>query len=428
MSTANLLDPRINITVKSGLSTFYAGPRNIFGYTILQGLFTVLAIKEVMSIVRHFVKGHGSNIRVDRAITWSIVENWEYLYKVMKQDWSPGRMHRFPSEHHPVKVRFNDKAWRRSMISGMIGFFIFACYIALNIASVPTRIEPQAQKIERLTWTNRGRIPNITKENILIGSFSKSVALDTLANDIEFTRQPSVSLERTDFRDFNTDLPTFENANNTFFQGDATEGWRIVCKTYCENWYYQYKLRLDVLTKDEVSEFFPSTANFSVVRNASNPLHKYKDAMKTQLDINVTSSNTREPEPGQFGEYFALKADELPPEYTYRGRHGFKSSDCPSTDTCDKCLDPSDCLLTHDAVASIFLNTVLIETVHDSSVDLYFERGQNNRETRPNDMRGIVAISQRPYLPLYGTAIIYVLLQLFSIYLQTTISSTFDKP
>lgn len=50
-NAVSLIDPSIDLTVNSGLSTFYSGPRNIFGYAILQGLFTVLAIKEVVSIV-----------------------------------------------------------------------------------------------------------------------------------------------------------------------------------------------------------------------------------------------------------------------------------------------------------------------------------------------------------------------------------------
>ncbi len=114
------------VQVSTRSNPFYDGPSSIYTYIILQGFFTVLLIKEIVSVTRYFVKGSSSQLRVNRIILWQMVENWEDLFKICRQIFFPRRMHSFASLSYPERPRLNSLALRRFVLSGLIasGFLV----------------------------------------------------------------------------------------------------------------------------------------------------------------------------------------------------------------------------------------------------------------------------------------------------------------
>ncbi len=167
-----------------------------------------------------------------------------------------------------------------------------------------------------------------------------------------------------------------------------TEVWRIVCRIRCDKRFYQYKLRLDVSTDTGDFFFFVPTSHMSVVRGP-NKLKNYINAIRTQLRIQVTRMKIL---PG----YFSIQTGSLPPEYTV--------------------LANEEKVLTHDAIATLYLGTIEIKSADMSA--MYYKRKFGTRKEFMSAVTGTIAVSQRPLLPLYGTVIIYILAQAISIMQQ----------
>lgn len=391
---ANLLGASLTVEVESPLGLLQFGPGSLLAYTIVQGLFTVLAIKELWSIAGVLIKGYSNDLDIDGLIVWHITENYEDLRKTLKHIFYPCALDLCDRAflRNRSERRVNRIGWKRVIVAGFFALFLLGADIALIVLSAPSQWPVRASNLQSLMWDNAGPIPILKNNSYVIqGSFSKAVILTSKWKDVEFTRQPSVSLERTDFlrfADFNAKLPTY---NETLFVCDYSEGWRLICRVHCENRLYQYKLRLDLDTEND-NMYFASTNSFSVGKSAKNTLDHYRQAIREQLGIETTLGFHNKTK-------FELKATDEPPEYTNLTRRG-----------------DGDMVLTHDAIASLFLATVvLFPGPSDTQV---YARRKGTRDENPEPLEGVVAESQRPYVPLLITAAIYFTLALISVVVQ----------
>lgn len=416
----NLLDQRSSVDVATPLGWLYMGPNNLLWYTFIQGAFTVLAIKEVVSIASVCVKGRSSNLNIRRVIAWYMVTNWEDLRKMTERILKPctidiwrrllscirggkssrinndnGDLQTYSKEHsgenEPV---VSGHGWALLLMSGLVALALFCTDLGLVVLSAPSLHKIDASQVQTLAWSNNASIPILTKENVLRGSFSRAITKEAIANDVEFSSQASVSLERTyfdDFRELNAVLPPY---NGTFLTCDASEGWRIVCKIYTERNLYQYKLRLDTSTvakDDDLFQYFVPVYNFSIretsTRNTRS-LAEYMDAMNEQLGLNVTlgwKSNT----------HWMINSIVQPKAFTN--------------------IDGENVLM-HDAIASLVLGSINI--CAGSTNSMMYQRRRGERKVYLKPIRGTVARSQRPRAPLLTTIFAYGFLALVSGILQ----------
>lgn len=73
-------------------------------------------------------------------------------------------------------------------------------------------------------------------------------------------------------------------------------------------------------------------------------------------------------------------------------------------------------VLRHDAIATLFLATIKVSTSPKDTI--YFRRRSGRWDVEPTIFEGIIGTSQRPFLPLFGTGIMYVALQIIGIVQQ----------
>lgn len=393
------------LDVTSPLPNIYLGPTLVIWYTILQGAFTVLAIKEVWSIFGVLVKGKSNELCIDRVILWHLTENWEDLLKTFRYIYLPCVKDLWYRAVGKKSERISSRGWRRVAKSGILALLLFLIDFSLVVLSAPSLDDVHAVNVQSLIWSNKGKIRTLERSSdVLQGSFSRTIILNSKFNDVEFVRQPSLSLERTYFDDFalsfDAKLPPYAAK---FFECDATEKWRIICRVYCNNKLYQYKMRIDISMSNikgeepvEGDSFFVTTENFSVAPNATNPLKNYVNALRKQLGINDTVGFYK-------GERFELRAANQPPERTVLRSSGYS-------------------VLTHDAIATIFLSTIDISA--DKKGAKVFRRKEGERMVAYSKLFGKIAVSQRPYVPLLGIFAMYLCLAIISGCMQWTCRAT----
>lgn len=395
----SLLRPDIEVDVPSALPRIFYGPRSLISYTILQGFFTVLIIKELVSISRCVVKGSRRNLNVNDILLWNLVEDCEDLYKLFaKNFFQPRRTHGFSAQHYPKVRRLNSTGRQRLALAAVIALFIFAADMVLVICSVPNRMSQNSGDMKKISWANSGSIIDVTAENILRGSFSRIIKLNAPDDDIEFNRLPSISVDRTDFRDFLAVLPLYDG---TLIKCSTEQGWRFLCQIHCENTFYQYKVRIDVSTDSSSSYFFVGTSQFNF---SESRIREYADKIKIQLNIEYTRITINST---QTAFIIHTAITDFPPERTLIPKSILTTSGIAKVD-----------VLTHDAIATIFLGSIVIDSAPINST--YYIRKCTERKEDVGIINGTIAISQRPLLPLLGTIIMYVVFQVFSIVLQTT--------
>lgn len=90
---------------------------------------------------------------------------------------------------------------------------LFGSDTALVVLSAPNKAQPDVRYMSKIKWDNTGNFIKLNASNVLQGSFSQAVKLNSVKNDIEIFRLPSVSIERTDFTDgskFEIELPKYK--------------------------------------------------------------------------------------------------------------------------------------------------------------------------------------------------------------------------
>lgn len=393
----DLLDnSKATLNIKTPLSWLYAGPKDLLLYTLVQGVLTVLAIKEVWSIACVAVKGRSADLHVNRVVRWNVVENFEDLRKTFQRILVPCARDLYrtlPSTRG--EGRINKSGWKLVICSGLVAFLLFGFDVGIIVLGAPSLSLIHASSVQSITWANNGNIPvlNSTSE-VLQGSFSRTIVKESLYNDIEMIRQSSVSLERTDILDFKHfigDLPDYVSYNKTFFECDGAEGWRIICRVFTQRRLYQYKLRLDVST-DFGDSFFIPVNDFDLTTDAKNSLEDYVKQMSVQLGINATIAFRN-------ATTFRLRAEEQPPELVnLRGK-------------------PNTAVLTHDAILTLFLGSIQLCAGPINPVLQWRKKGE--RSTIQGLVMGNVAKSQRPRLSLLMTLFMYGFTALVSIGLQS---------
>lgn len=422
----NLLSARSSVDVRTPLGWFYIGPNNLLWYTFIQGAFTVLAIKEVVSIASVAVKGRSPDLDIKRVIAWNMVTNWEDIRKMFQRILRPCAndiMNRIKSccspsksddqsrngrgncdlptastesansENGMKKPLVSRRGWTLVLISWLIALGLFCADLSFVVLSAPSLYTIDASQVQTLAWSNNGSIPTLTKENVLRGSFSRTISKQAIANDVEFAMQASVSLERTYFDDFKTLNAALPEYNGTFLTCDASEEWRIVCKIYTKDNLYQYKLRLDSSTESdngELWQYFVPVYDFSVNESSTDTtsLTQYVDAMREQLKI-----------PAYIG-------------WRNNSKWMINSQVQPGNET----LIDGEAVLMHDAIASLILGSINI--CAGSTNAKMFRRRRGRREEKLEPIRGAVARSQRPTAPLLATIFAYGVCALLSAALQ----------
>lgn len=430
-STNSILQPVIEVGIPSARSILYKAPSDATFRTIVQGFLTALIIKECVSLTRYFVKSTRANsdnsLDLNRILLWAMVEDWDDLFKVFcRRMMFPRPLHLLDSPFQGMRASFDRVGWRRLGISGGIALFLLAVDVVLLFLQLPDNRHQDVRNMRKLAWHNNGTLVDVAADNVLVGSFSRVVKLNSTADDNQFIRLPSVSIERTDYRDFSEtgELPVY---NGKLLNCTKKEGWRMLCRIHCQNRFYQYKLRLDVSTDTNSSFFFVPMAgfNFSHAR-----VSEYARELRSQLSISVTDSvvdgeneqqRQQQPESNNGPDSFQLytKVEDLPPE-----RVPLPVTYAPSA-TSDGRVRTVD-ILTHDAVATIILGSIIVSTTNESSP--YVVRRLAERQTADSVISGTVAISQTPYITLLGTLIMYVILQSISIFLQTRLNLHVSSP
>lgn len=389
--SVGLLTSKVTVSIDSPIHDIYGGPSSLLLYALIQGAFTVLAIKEVWSIFHVVIKGRSSALNINKSISWNMVEQFEDLRKTILRVIWPCLRDVYRRVTGKKGSRISLRGWRLVFLSSIFAGILFGFDIALVVLQAPSLENIDANRLQFVTWRNNGPIIQLNASNVLRGSFSRSIILESKQQDIELTRQVSLSLERTDLLDFqdgfNVDLP---NYNGTFLTCDRTEGWRMVCKVYTERRLYQYKLRLDLSTDDGSSWYVPVTDFFNA--SDTRKLSEHEDALRKQLDIDckVTWNNAT---------FFMLQTTNVtkqPPQYSV--------------------LSDGSRALTHDAIASLFLNAVQIGVGETDAV--LYRRKRGERDVQLEVVRGDIAKSQRPYVPMWGTIIMYFILAAISAGLQ----------
>lgn len=430
-SANSILQPVIEVEIPSARSILYAAPTNAVFRTILQGFLTVLIIKECVSLTRYFVKSSRANsdnsLDLNRILLWTMVEDWDDLFKVFfRRIFFPRPLHLLDSPFQGMRVNFDRRGLKRLAISAALAFLLLAIDVVLLFLQLPDNRHQDVRVMRKLAWHNNGTLVDVAKNNVLVGSFSRVVKLNATADDNQFIRLPSVSIERTDFRDFSEDgeLPKY---NGKLINCTKKEGWRMLCRVHCQNRFYQYKLRLDVSTDTNQSYFFVPTANFnfSLAR-----VQEYVDQLQRQLNIPVKNfeidggnaeqrqeGEGRDSQPDSFQVY--TEEQDFPPE-----RILLPEKHAPLTATNGR-VEMVE-VLTHDAIATIILGSIVISTANETSP--YVVRELSERGTSYGFINGTVAISQTPYITLLGTLIMYVVLQSFSIFLQTRLQLHVSSP
>lgn len=388
LSVPLLSHEQMTLEVETGLGWFYKGPDNTVLYTLLQGIITVLTLKEIIIVTRYFVKGSSGNLRINRVILWQMVEDWDDIFKVFRDIFFPKALISIPSSNTKKHTPLNILAFSRYLLAGLIALWLFIADISLVFSALPNRSPQDAQTISGLAWDNSGEIPLLTEstEQLIRGSFSKTVQLRSISDDVEFISLPSVSVERTNYKDFRLQLPEYQGKLLTC---NSTEGWRIICQVYCDKRYYQYKLRLDVNARDQESAFFVPTTKMTVT-SGINKLENYVDAIEEQLKIKVDGWDVN----GN-STYFEIYSKLVNETVMLAGEEE----------------------LMHDAVVSLFLGSIRIKATTKGS--LYYERMFGERAEHESMVKGTIAISQRPFLPLLGSLLVYGILQTITIILQT---------
>lgn len=397
--TDGILDNLISVDVDAATPWFQNGPSNLFYFALLQGFITVLFINELLSIVRSIIIPSSNTLSPNRIILWHMVEAWEDVGKFalrilrlsLRSRHDTRRTNNITNQDPLFSL--NRLALRRIIFSLVIYMVLFGTELALVVTAVPTRRRRDVYDMSKLSWSNNHPVTVLNKRNTLHGSFSRVIPLNSAKNDVEFTRLPSVSLERTDYSDFFSGGYGIDERNLPLFDGTIInctwhELWRVKCRTRTMNRFYQYKLRLDVSTEDS-SQFFVPTSRFSVLPPNTNTAQTYAKAIRDQIRIPIIShiaTNTS----------FLLRASRIPAENTT--------------------LQNGDKVLTHDALATLFFSTIHIEQAPQN--ELYFEREEGTRDEELRHVHGFIATSQRPYLPLYGIIALYLLAQLISVSLQ----------
>lgn len=432
-SANSILQPVIDVEIPSARSILYAAPSSATFRTILQGFLTVLIIKECVSLTRYFVKSSRANsdnsLDINRILLWVMVEDWDDLFKVFfRRIFFSRPLHLLDSPFQGMRVSFDRVGLKRLAISGSLAFLLLSVDVVLLFLQLPDNRHQDVRNMRKLAWHNNGTLVNVAADNVLVGSFSRVVKLNSTADDNQFIRLPSVSIERTDYRDF-TDDGDPPNYNGKLLNCTKKEGWRMLCRIHCRNRFYQYKLRLDVSTDTNSSFFFVPTAgfNFSLAR-----VSEYVTELRRQLSIPITDfvidgeNERQQQQEGEEGsnngpDSFQLytNVNDLPPE-----RVALPVTYAPSA-TANGRVETVD-ILTHDAVATIILGSIVVSTTNESS--LYVVRQLAERRTVDGVIFGTVAISQTPYITLFGTLIMYVVLQSFSIFLQTRLKLHVSSP
>ncbi len=179
-------------------SWFHSGPSSTFAYTTLQGIFTVLAIKEVISVTRSFVKGSSSSRRVRSIILWHMVENWEDLFKICRQLLFPRRMHSLTSKVFPARAPLTRLGWRRLVGTGLIALWLFGVDVSLVVGSYQVKTALDPSRISKFRCTSSGPIPSLKHDEVISKSYLRKVELLSDNEDVAFLYHLELSLNRTE--------------------------------------------------------------------------------------------------------------------------------------------------------------------------------------------------------------------------------------
>lgn len=347
-----------------------------------------------------------------------MVEDWDDLFKVLvRRLLYPRPLHLLDSPFQRRRVRYNATGWRRLGVSAGIALFLLVADVALLILQLPDNRQQDVEPMRKIAWHNNGSLVDVAEDNVIIGSFSRIVKLNSSNDENQFVRLPSVSIERTDFRDFSGgSLPDYDGL---LLNCTKKEGWRMLCRVRCENRFYQYKLRLDVTTDTNPAFYFVSTDAFDF---SSERVNDYVRQLQRQLDITVKNvdidyDNGNENNNNADGFLLYTDSDALPPERVTRPR--FNHNATLTRQTAE--------ILTHDAIATIILGSIVVSGANITTP--YHVRRPGIRPAIEKEVvSGTVAISQAPYVTLLGTLIMYIVLQLLSVVLQSRLGLNLSAP
>lgn len=319
----SLLSFELGVGYDKRSSFIYGGPSSILLYTILHGFFTVLTMKELISILRSLVKGNGRKIRFNRILLWHMVENWEDLFKIIRLCVFPRRMHTFRSNYHHRRVPYNKLAWKRIVLSGIIAFFIFAMDIALISLSTAT-----SEDFLHIDWDFKGEIPSMNYSNIIIRDFSNGISIRNRSDDTQFEQTPFVVWEKYRFGKMELDelFPTFKDVENPIFRCDTLrrKRWKVICQVDIGGEKYLYILRIEADTSYPGHRFnifeIGNSMEFQGVR--------YKKAIEDHLNISITSFASTED-----NFKIPLSSDGQCAGYSYVGDKNFTGLDCKHMQT-----------------------------------------------------------------------------------------------
>lgn len=343
-------------------------------------------MKEIVSLTRSLVKKSLSTstepLRVNRIVLWTMVEDWDDLYKMIVRRILfsyPSRL--LDSPYQRCRAPYNKIGRRRLVISGIIAFLLIAADVALIVSQLPKK---DIEKVPRLRWMNSGELVETRRDNVINDSFSSGLKLIADKAERQVIRLPSISIERTDYRDFtDSELPHYDGQVVNCTTGNTV---RLLCTVQCTNQFYKYKVRMDVSADDNEESYFNQTESFKFDKER---VEEYREAIEQQLKIQI-GSVVIENDDTRFRFYTPIA--NSPAEYTNRS---VSRNDQYQVE-----------VLTNDAIATIILGSIVIN--------------QTEYKSTENEMIGVEVISQTPYIPLLGTLIIYVVLQLFSILLQSS--------
>ncbi len=223
-------------------SWFYAGPANRIAYIPIQGIFTVLAMKEVVSVTRNFVKGSSSSLKPNSAILWHMVRNWEDLFKIVRQLLFPRRMHDFVSNFHRTRAPLSRFGWKRFAVSGFVALWLFGVDVGLIFGSIPASTRLENSGISKLKWTNDWPVAaNMYFGDIVCQSSSQEIKLYTEIEEVRFVAKPFRTVNRTEISNTSSSFPSMMRY---LLNCDNSDRRRVTCHVYSHKRLFRYDLAL----------------------------------------------------------------------------------------------------------------------------------------------------------------------------------------